>query len=125
LPLLAAKPQYNGRLIDRRAHAELRRRDHRGRGRRADRRRLLAKEGKRVVVLDRSPYIGGRAMALPDEGFIVNLGGHLIEDGGSGITKVFEHVGKGAGARRGQQRDADLGERQGLGLGARPLHRPR
>jgi phytoene dehydrogenase-like protein len=55
---------------------------------------LLAKEGKRVVVLDRSPYIGGRAMALPDEGFIVNLGGHLIEDGGSGITKVFEHVGK-------------------------------
>lgn len=33
-------------------------------------------------------------MALPDEGFIVNLGGHLIEDGGSGITKVFEHVGK-------------------------------
>lgn len=55
---------------------------------------LLAKEGKRVVVLDRSPYLGGRAMAVPDEGFTVNLGGHLIEDGGSGITKVFEHVGK-------------------------------
>lgn len=55
---------------------------------------LLAKEGKRVVVVDRSPYAGGRAMAVPDEGFTVNLGGHLVEDGGSGITKVFEHVGK-------------------------------
>ena len=55
---------------------------------------LLAKEGKRVVVVDRSPYLGGRAMAVPDEGFTVNLGGHLIEDGGSGLTKVFEHVGK-------------------------------
>ncbi|WP_219413522.1 FAD-dependent oxidoreductase [Pseudonocardia nigra] len=55
---------------------------------------LLAREGKRVVVLDRSPHLGGRAMAVPDEGFTVNLGGHLVEDGGSGITKVFEHVGK-------------------------------
>lgn len=55
---------------------------------------LLAKEGKRVVVVDRSPYAGGRAMAVPDEGFTVNLGGHLVEDGGSGLTKVFEHVGK-------------------------------
>ena len=55
---------------------------------------LLAAEGKRVVVLDRSPHLGGRAMAVPDEGFTVNLGGHLIEDGGSGLTKVFEHAGK-------------------------------
>lgn len=55
---------------------------------------LLAAEGKRVVVVDRSPYPGGRAMAVPDEGFTVNLGGHLVEDGGSGLTKVFEHVGK-------------------------------
>ena len=44
--------------------------------------------------LDRSPHLGGRAMAVPDEGFTVNLGGHLIEDPGSGLTKVFEHVGK-------------------------------
>ncbi|MGH3495548.1 MAG: FAD-dependent oxidoreductase, partial [Sciscionella sp.] len=55
---------------------------------------LLAKEGKRVVVLDRSPHLGGRALAVPDEGFTVNLGGHLVEDPGSGLTKVFEHVGK-------------------------------
>ena len=33
-------------------------------------------------------------MAVPDEGFKVNVGGHLIEDPGSGLTKVFEHVGK-------------------------------
>jgi phytoene dehydrogenase-like protein len=55
---------------------------------------LLATEGKRVLVTDRSPVLGGRAMAVPDEGFKVNVGGHLIEDPGSGLTKVFEHVGK-------------------------------
>src|SRR5215472_2049774 len=55
---------------------------------------LLAKEGKRVLVTDRSPVLGGRAMAVPDEGFKVNVGGHLLEDPGSGLTKVFEHVGK-------------------------------
>ena len=27
-------------------------------------------------------------------GYLINLGGHLVEDSGSGITKVFEHVGK-------------------------------
>ncbi|MGH9247052.1 MAG: phytoene desaturase family protein [Acidimicrobiales bacterium] len=55
---------------------------------------LLAKEGKRTLVLERAPYLGGRAMAAADDGFKVNLGGHLIEDSGSGLTKVFEHVGK-------------------------------
>ena len=33
-------------------------------------------------------------MAVPDEGFKLNLGGHLLEDPGSGITKVFDYVGK-------------------------------
>ena len=33
-------------------------------------------------------------MAVPDEGFKLNLGGHLLEDSGSGITKVFEYLGK-------------------------------
>ena len=55
---------------------------------------LLAKEGKRSLVVERAPYLGGRAMAADDEGFKINLGGHLIEDSGSGLTKVFEHVGK-------------------------------
>jgi phytoene dehydrogenase-like protein len=55
---------------------------------------LLAKEGRRVCVVEASPWLGGRGVAVPDEGFKVNVGGHLVEDSGSGITKVFEHVGK-------------------------------
>jgi phytoene dehydrogenase-like protein len=55
---------------------------------------LLAKEGKRVVLVEAGPYLGGRGVAVPEEGFKLNLGGHLLEDTGSGITKVFEHVGK-------------------------------
>jgi phytoene dehydrogenase-like protein len=55
---------------------------------------LLAKEGKRVVLCEAGPYLGGRGMAVPEEGFKLNLGGHLLEDTGSGITKVFAHVGK-------------------------------
>ena len=58
---------------------------------------LLAKEGKRVAVFDRSPYLGGRGMAVPDEGFKLNVGGHLLEDSGSGITKIFEYLGKHLG----------------------------
>jgi len=55
---------------------------------------LLAKEGKSVLVCEKSPHLGGRALAVEDEGFKVNIGGHLIEDGGSGMTKIFEYVGK-------------------------------
>jgi len=55
---------------------------------------LLAKEGKSVLVCEKSPYLGGRALAVDDQGYKVNIGGHLIEDGGSGITKIFEQVGK-------------------------------
>lgn len=55
---------------------------------------LLAKEGKSVAVVEAGKHLGGRGMAVPDEGFKLNLGGHLLEDSGSGITKVFEYVGK-------------------------------
>ncbi|HWH19102.1 MAG TPA: FAD-dependent oxidoreductase [Solirubrobacterales bacterium] len=55
---------------------------------------LLAKEGRTVVVLEAGRHLGGRGMAVPEEGFKLNLGGHLLEDPGSGITKVFEYVGK-------------------------------
>ena len=58
---------------------------------------LLQKEGKKVIVLDRAPYLGGRGMAVPDEGFKLNVGGHLLEDSGSGITKIFEYLGKHLG----------------------------
>src|SRR3954467_10934814 len=55
---------------------------------------LLAKEGRKVAVVEASKWLGGRGMAVPDEGFKLNLGGHLLEDSGSGITKVLEYVGK-------------------------------
>jgi phytoene dehydrogenase-like protein len=55
---------------------------------------LLAKEGRSVAVLEASQWLGGRGMALPDEGFKLNVGGHLLEDSGSGITRVFDYVGK-------------------------------
>ena len=55
---------------------------------------LLAKEGRRVALFEASPWLGGRAMAVPDEGFRINVGGHLLEDSGSGLTRVFAHVGK-------------------------------
>ena len=56
---------------------------------------LLAAEGKRVCrARPQHRTWAGARMAVPDEGFTVNLGGHLIEDPGSGLTKVFEHVGK-------------------------------
>jgi phytoene dehydrogenase-like protein len=58
---------------------------------------LLAKEGERVLVLERSPHLGGRGMAVPDEGFTLNVGAHLLEDSGSGITRIFEHLGKRLG----------------------------
>ena len=46
---------------------------------------LLAREGKKVLVVERSPYLGGRGMAVPDEGYTLNVGGHLLEDSGSGL----------------------------------------
>ena len=55
---------------------------------------LLAKEGRSVLVLERSEHLGGRGLAVGDEGYKLNLGGHLLEDSGSGITRVFEQLGK-------------------------------
>ncbi|MBN9623885.1 MAG: FAD-dependent oxidoreductase [Actinobacteria bacterium] len=58
---------------------------------------LLAKEGRSVKVVEAGPHLGGRGMAVPEEGFKLNLGGHLLEDGGGGITKVFEYLGRTLG----------------------------
>lgn len=55
---------------------------------------LLASEGRSVLVIERSPYLGGRGMAIEDSGYQLNLGAHLMEDSGSGLTKIMEHVGK-------------------------------
>lgn len=55
---------------------------------------LLAKENRSVLVVERSPYLGGRGMATNDDGFELNLGAHLMEDSGSGLTKIMDYVGK-------------------------------
>ena len=85
---------------------------------------LLAKEGRSVAVVEASRWLGGRGMAVPEEGFKLNLGGHLLEDSGSGITKVFEHVGKtlGHGAVSSDMPVWDH-DKQRLGLDPRPLQR--
>ena len=54
---------------------------------------LLAKNGKKVLVMDRDKHLGGRGMAVPFEGYRLSLGGHLLEDGGSGITKIISYLG--------------------------------
>src|SRR5579884_4121439 len=54
---------------------------------------LLAKNGKKVLVVDREQHLGGRGMAVPFEGYRLNLGGHLLEDPGSGITKILASLG--------------------------------
>ena len=56
---------------------------------------LLAKEGKDVLLLERSSWLGGRAMMVPDEEFRVQIGSHLVEDTGSGLMKISEYLGKG------------------------------
>ncbi|MEE8601427.1 phytoene desaturase family protein [Euzebya tangerina] len=58
---------------------------------------LLAKEGRSVLLLERSPYLGGRGMATDDEGYQLNLGAHLMEDSGSGLTRIFAHLGRELG----------------------------
>jgi predicted NAD/FAD-dependent oxidoreductase len=54
---------------------------------------LLAKEGKKVLLLEKSNYFGGRASQVDDEGFRVSLGGHLMEDPGSGIMRIAKEIG--------------------------------
>ena len=58
---------------------------------------LLAAEGKKVTVVEAGRHLGGRGMAVPEEGFTLNLGGHLLEDGGGGLTKVFAYLGRELG----------------------------
>ncbi len=55
---------------------------------------ILAKNGKNVLILEQSDHIGGRAIEFPYKGCRIQLGWHQIEDTGSGLTKVFEYLGK-------------------------------
>jgi phytoene dehydrogenase-like protein len=55
---------------------------------------ILAKNGKRVLLLEKTDHVGGRAIDVDYKGYKINLGWHQIEDPGSGLTRVFEYLGK-------------------------------
>ena len=52
----------------------------------------LARDGKRVLVLERSNAVGGRAMTTSDRGFQLNLGPHAWYPGGPG-TPILRGLG--------------------------------
>lgn len=54
---------------------------------------LLAKEGKRVTLLEKHEYLGGRAMERRYKGHQIGLGSHLVEDPGDSLTRVCEQIG--------------------------------
>lgn len=54
---------------------------------------LLAKQGKKVAVLERQSYLGGRAMEHRYRGHQIGLGSHLVEDPGDSLTRVCEQIG--------------------------------
>lgn len=54
---------------------------------------ILANEGKRTLICEASPWIGGRAGVFTSDGFKLNLGGHLLEDSGSGMTAIYRYLG--------------------------------
>ena len=55
---------------------------------------LLAKLGKKVILLERESDLGGRVRSVHYEGYTINMGPHLIEDSGSGLCKIYEFFGK-------------------------------
>ncbi|MHB1468327.1 MAG: phytoene desaturase family protein [Solirubrobacteraceae bacterium] len=54
---------------------------------------LLAKQGKRVALVERHRYLGGRAMEHRFRGHQIGLGSHLVEDPGDSLTRVCEYIG--------------------------------
>ena len=46
---------------------------------------LLAKAGKRVAIVEKHRYLGGRAMEQRFRGHQIGLGSHLVEDPGDSL----------------------------------------
>lgn len=55
---------------------------------------VLAKEGKRVLLLERDAGLAGRARYFDVEGYRLQWGPHLLEDPGSGITSILGWLGE-------------------------------
>lgn len=54
---------------------------------------LLARNGRRVALVERHRYLGGRAMEHRFRGHQIGLGSHLVEDPGDSLTRACAHVG--------------------------------
>jgi len=54
---------------------------------------LLAKEGKRVAIVEKHRYLGGRAMEHRFRGHQIGMGSHLVEDPGDSLTRACEFIG--------------------------------
>src|SRR3954451_10654238 len=54
---------------------------------------ILADAGKRVAILEKHPYLGGRAMEQRYRGHQIGLSSHLVEDPGDSLTRACELVG--------------------------------
>ncbi len=55
---------------------------------------LLAKMGHKVLLVEQAPYLGGRAATFHVDGFKLWLGARLLEDSGTGLTRILRHLGK-------------------------------
>ena len=49
---------------------------------------LLAKNGKKVLVLEKSPFLGGRACSFEYKGYILDIGEHAGLSGGR-VDQLF------------------------------------
>jgi phytoene dehydrogenase-like protein len=54
---------------------------------------ILQKLGKRVALVERHPYLGGRAMEHRFRGHQIGLSSHLVEDPGDSLTRACELIG--------------------------------
>jgi hypothetical protein len=54
---------------------------------------LLAEQGKRVLLLEKHAYLGGRAREYRYKGHQIGLGSHLVEDPGDSLTRVCSVMG--------------------------------
>src|SRR3954470_12009951 len=54
---------------------------------------ILADAGKRLALLEKHPYLGGRAMEHRHRGHQIGLSSHLVEDPGASLTRACELVG--------------------------------
>ncbi|TAK32951.1 MAG: NAD(P)/FAD-dependent oxidoreductase [Chloroflexota bacterium] len=55
---------------------------------------ILAKLGKKVLVVEKDSKPGGRAILMPFGDYKLAWGPHLIEDPGSGLARIFSFAGK-------------------------------